>query len=527
MTDQLQQTQPRLHLRGPQAQQVATTPADNTGVQLAAASSLSLRPPSRLLPDAPDERLVDALRRGDERAFEAIYDRYHRALLGFCRHMLGSREEAEDALQQVFVAAHRHLLDGTGSMQLRPWLYAIARNRCLSMLHARRDTCPLEAAPEPSTDGLAVAEEVERREDIEEMLSDLARLPDEQRAALLLAELGDLSQREIAAALDVRPEKVKALIFQAREALAGWRQARATDCREIQAQLATARGSALRRQPIRRHVALCTPCAAFEREVARQRRAMALLLPAVPTAALKHNVLSTALSAGSGAASAGVAGVAASSTVASATGVGVGAGAGFAGAGASGLAVKALAVAALAIGAGGGGAVAVRELTPPARHAGVTAPKPTPAGRAAPAAVPVPVVAGSDSGAASDPHRAPVTRPSRDQARGHSADAPGRADAQDANGRGPQQAAKRRRAATSRPLQTTRPAPTRSRRPATARSPVAKSPAAKAPARKNRATTPATSRSPSRGLTPRRHAEPATPATPATPTGNAGNAKAS
>ena len=52
-----------------------------------------------------DERLVRAFRRGDERAFEAIYDRHHRALLGFCQHMLGSREEAEDALQHVFVAA--------------------------------------------------------------------------------------------------------------------------------------------------------------------------------------------------------------------------------------------------------------------------------------------------------------------------------------------------------------------------------------------------------------------------------------
>ena len=53
------------------------------------------------------------------------------------------------------------------------------------------------------------------------MLGDIARLPDDQRAALVLAELGDLSQQEIAATLDVRTDKVKALIFQAREALAG------------------------------------------------------------------------------------------------------------------------------------------------------------------------------------------------------------------------------------------------------------------------------------------------------------------
>ena len=66
-------------------------------MQATALSPRSLRLPPRLLRAAPDERLVAALRRGDEKAFEAIYDRHHRALLGFCRHMLGSHEEAEDA----------------------------------------------------------------------------------------------------------------------------------------------------------------------------------------------------------------------------------------------------------------------------------------------------------------------------------------------------------------------------------------------------------------------------------------------
>src|SRR4051812_28465850 len=86
-----------------------------------------------------DERLVAAVRQGDGRAFEALYDRYHQPLLGFCRHMLGTREEAEDALQHVFVAAHRHLREARGPLHLKAWLYAIARNRCVSILRARRD----------------------------------------------------------------------------------------------------------------------------------------------------------------------------------------------------------------------------------------------------------------------------------------------------------------------------------------------------------------------------------------------------
>ncbi len=202
-------------------------------MQASALSPGALRLPSRLLRAAPDERLVAALRRGDEKAFEAIYDRHHRALLGFCRHMLGSHEEAEDALQRVFVSAHRHLCEGDAHVNLKPWLYTIARNRCLSMLRARRETLALDDVREPSCDGLALADEVELGEDLKEMLADLARLPEDQRAALVLAELGDLSQQEIAATLGVRTDKVKALIFQAREALASWRQARTVSCREI------------------------------------------------------------------------------------------------------------------------------------------------------------------------------------------------------------------------------------------------------------------------------------------------------
>ena len=65
--------------------------------------------PSRLLRLASDERLVELLRGGSEAAFEALFDRHHRGVLGFCRHMLGSVEEAEDAVQHTFLAAYREL----------------------------------------------------------------------------------------------------------------------------------------------------------------------------------------------------------------------------------------------------------------------------------------------------------------------------------------------------------------------------------------------------------------------------------
>src|SRR5919205_1455575 len=113
------------------------------------------RVPARLLRLAADERLVELVRAGSEPAFEAVYDRHHRGILSFCRHMLGSADEAEDAVQHVFLAAYRSLRAGDGrAINLRPWLYTIARNRCLSVLRARRER-PLDEIPEPSTEHLA------------------------------------------------------------------------------------------------------------------------------------------------------------------------------------------------------------------------------------------------------------------------------------------------------------------------------------------------------------------------------------
>ena len=290
------------------------------------------------------------LRAGDDTAFETIYDRHHRGILGFCRHMLGSREEAEDAVQHVFLAVHRNLRESDRDVALKPWLYAVARNRCLNMLAARRERTALDDVPEPSTDGLAVAGAVERREDLKALLGDLAGLPDDQRAALLLAELGDLSHDEIAAALEVPRDKVKALVYQARTSLMSAREAREVDCQAIQEQLATMRGADLRRVTLRKHVAMCPQCAAFKAEVRRQRAALALVLPIVPAAALKGTVLSAVLGTG------GSAGAGAAASGAAAGGIGAGI-------------AKTIATVAIVGAVGGGGVVALNRIEHAQHHA--------------------------------------------------------------------------------------------------------------------------------------------------------------
>ena len=98
---------------------------------------------------------------------------------------------------------------------------------------------------------------------------------------------------------------MKSLVFQARSGLIERRQARETPCVEIREQLATLRGGSLRRGPLRRHLKVCPGCTEFREDVRRQRQMVAMVLPVVPTLALKENALAAVgvgmSSAGSGA----------------------------------------------------------------------------------------------------------------------------------------------------------------------------------------------------------------------------------
>lgn len=302
--------------------------------------------PRRLLQALGDERLIEHVRRGNDVAFEVLYDRHHRALLSFCRHMLGNREEAEDALQQTFLSAYRDLQQNDRPIKVQAWLFTIARNRCLSVLRARRESASDEI--ELSTAGLV--EEVQQRADLRELLADMAELPEEQRAALVLSELGDLSHQEVGEVVGVETAKVKSLVFQARTALMESRDAREVSHEDIREQLSIP--GATRRKEVKRHLAACPSCAAYWEDVRRQRALLGLVLPVVPTLGLKEGALAAAGIGAGGAGAAGgtvAGGAAAGGGVSAAIGSGLGAGQ----------------IAAIAIVAGGlavgGGALALRD----------------------------------------------------------------------------------------------------------------------------------------------------------------------
>jgi RNA polymerase sigma factor (sigma-70 family) len=260
------------------------------------------RAPKRLLSVRADEYLVGRMRAGDDVAFEVLYERHAPSILSFCRHMLSDAEEAEDAVQQTFLSAHRDLLQDERQIRVKPWLYTIARNRCVSILRMRRDQT--ERDPVVATTGLG--EEVQRRSDLRDLVADLRDLPDDQRAALVLTELGDLSHADVADVLDCRTANVKGLVFRARAGLMERREAREARCQEIREELASARYGTLRRGRLRHHLAACPGCRTYLEEVRRQRQMMALVLPVLPSLGLKRSVLAaTGLGGGGGAAAGG------------------------------------------------------------------------------------------------------------------------------------------------------------------------------------------------------------------------------
>jgi RNA polymerase sigma factor (sigma-70 family) len=290
---------------------------------------------SPLLKLQGDGRLIAMVRSGNAGAFETIVDRYQGRLLGFCRQMLGSTEDAEDVLQEVFVNAYRAMLGDDREINLRPWLYRIARNRCLN--HLRKPTADAQESMDmvPMVDAASTAEKVHNREEFRQLLADVSKLPETQRSALLLREMDAMSYEEIAQAMDTSVPSVKSLLVRARISLAEASQARQLTCGEVRLELAEA-AEGLRKVsgPVRRHVRDCDECSDFRSQVRSNDKVLAALFPAGGLLALRSFIAGKlGLGGASGGAGAGAAGAGAG---AGATGAVGSVGAALGGSGAAG-----------------------------------------------------------------------------------------------------------------------------------------------------------------------------------------------
>jgi RNA polymerase sigma factor (sigma-70 family) len=261
---------------------------------------------------------VALIRRGSTTAFEVLVSRYHARLLAFCRHLLGSREDAEDVLQEVFSAAFNAILDDDRPINVRPWLYRIARNRSLN--HLRR----IQAVGVDSMDihlfehGATTADKVHEREEFRMLVGDIQLLPETQRTALVLREMDALSYEQIAEAMETTVPSVKSLLVRARVSLAEAAQARMLTCEDVRIELGEV-AEGLRRRPgalVRRHLRTCERCSTFKAQLNDTSKALAALLPIgfAPLALLRKFAifhLGHSAGAGSSASGAGAAGQAA------------------------------------------------------------------------------------------------------------------------------------------------------------------------------------------------------------------------
>jgi RNA polymerase sigma factor (sigma-70 family) len=286
------------------------------------AATPALRGPSPLLRLQSDERLIALTRRGQHAAFEVLCARYQSRLLSFCRHMLSSREDAEDVLQEVFAAAFNAVLADEREINVRPWLYRIARNRSLNHLR-RASAIGVDSMDVHFADhGMSTGDHAIRRESFRELLGDVHELPETQRTALLLREIDALSYEQISQAMETTVPSVKSLLVRARISLAEAAEARKLSCGEVRFELGeVAEGLVKLSAPARRHVRGCDSCRSFKRQLKENNTALAAIMPVgallmfkkllfakLGSAGSAHVGVGAGATAGAGAAAAGSAG---------------------------------------------------------------------------------------------------------------------------------------------------------------------------------------------------------------------------
>jgi RNA polymerase sigma-70 factor (ECF subfamily) len=172
----------------------------------------------------PDAALMHAVRQGDEGAFRTLFERYTRAMVAFCHHFVRDSARAEELAQDVFVKLYRAAPGWRPTARVKTFLYRIASNHCLNELrrgeYAAAHAAGAGAGESPDPDVLpsgapgpeAVAEGAALERAVGELL---ARLPEKQRAALVLCRLEGLSYEEIAEVLETSVSAVKSLVHRA------------------------------------------------------------------------------------------------------------------------------------------------------------------------------------------------------------------------------------------------------------------------------------------------------------------------
>ncbi len=222
-----------------------------------------------------DQRLVVAVRAGDERAFEALYQRYQRRIHAYVLGMVKDHGRAEDVTQEVFVSALRRMRATDRAIAFKPWIYEIAKNACIDAFRRSRRT---EEVSYDAEEGLAPADHsrlcatgpspeaaVSAKHDLETLCGAFGGLSESHHQILVLRELEGLTYEQIGARMGMTRPAVESTLFRARrrlteeydELVSGAR------CMRVHSIIAAAASGAVGVRDSRRlsrHLAHCQPC---------------------------------------------------------------------------------------------------------------------------------------------------------------------------------------------------------------------------------------------------------------------------
>jgi RNA polymerase sigma factor (sigma-70 family) len=247
-----------------------------------------------------DERLTRRAVGGDERAFAAIFRRYHQSLYRFCLAIVGNPEDAQDALQNTMIKVLRALPGEERQIDLKPWLYRIAHNESIDLLRRRRETRELDV--EQVAPGYGLAEDVATRERLRRLVIDLKELPERQREVLVMRELAGLSFDEIGTAVGTSDAVARQTLFEARQSLRQMEEGREMNCEVVAKALSDGDGRVVRRRDVRAHLRSCADCRCFREEIQSRQHDLAALspLPALAAAGMLQGLLGGSQAASGG-----------------------------------------------------------------------------------------------------------------------------------------------------------------------------------------------------------------------------------
>lgn len=166
-------------------------------------------------PDREDDReAILASQRGDRAAFDRLVERHQREIYRLCYRYVNNHEDAADLAQDSFVKAYKAIGRFRGDSAFTTWLYRIAVNTCLNFRASRRMVQEelSEALADP---GVPVVQRMQERERSQQVRDAVARLPEKQRATLILKIYHDLTHEEVAGILGSSVGTVKANLFHA------------------------------------------------------------------------------------------------------------------------------------------------------------------------------------------------------------------------------------------------------------------------------------------------------------------------